>query len=388
MKKLHKLNSTPIILVLSFIVLLMTGEYIKTHFNYNNIFTKLETNNSKITKNNNDLKDFSMGELPTNAKNTNVENIKVYPGGFPVGIKMNTKGVLVVGFSDIEVAQDKIESPGKKSGMELGDVILKVNNEDILDSKDLIKKVDKSKQNIEITIQRGDKIFNKTINPVVSTLDNSKKMGLWVRDSTAGVGTMTFYYEKNNVYGALGHPITDADTNSILKVRSGELVDSSIIAVKKGEKGSPGELKGIFIDNEKSKGTILNNTFAGIYGKLNGENKFAFRSGQLSVLPRDKVKEGKAQILTTIDENGPTLYDVEIVKLFHQDAPDIKSMVIKVTDERLLNKTGGIVQGMSGSPIIQDNCIVGAVTHVLVNRSDVGYGIYIEWMLNEAETVK
>lgn len=387
MKKLNKFNSTPIILILSLILLLSAGGYIETNY-HSNIFTKYETNNSKNTKNNDNFKEISMEDLPTNAKSTSVEDIKVYPGGFPVGIKMSTKGVLVVGFSDIEITEDKVESPGKKAGMELGDVILKVNNEDILDSKDLMNKVEKSKNIIELTIQRGEQIFNKNITPIISTLDNTKKMGLWVRDSTAGVGTMTFYYEKDNVYGALGHPITDSDTNSILKVRSGELIKSSIIAVKKGEKGSPGELKGIFIDNENTRGTILNNTFAGIYGKLNKENKFSFKNAPLNILPRDKVKEGKAQILTTIDENGPTLYDVEIVKLFHQDSPDIKSMVIKVTDERLLNKTGGIVQGMSGSPIIQNNCMVGAVTHVLVNRADVGYGIYIEWMLNEADILK
>ena len=387
MNKHHNFKNflTPIILILIITLASINFNQIKP---FNSIITSLQFKNSSLNEKNNNKNNILMDYIPTNSKVAKNKDIKLYVGGFPIGIRMNTEGVLVVGFSDIEIKDTRLESPGRKAGIEIGDTIIKIDGRRVLNSKELQKIVNECKSdNLTVEIKRNDKTIERNIKTILSSIDNSKKIGLWVRDSTAGVGTLTFYDKESNIYGALGHPITDADTNSVLKVRTGEVLDSSIIGVKKGVKGSPGELKGIFINENDIRGNIDANTYAGIYGKLDSDNKFKFSSQPMQIMERKQVKEGKAKILTTIDENGPRLYDAEIVKVYNQDSPDTKSMVIKVTDKRLLDKTGGIVQGMSGSPIIQDDKLVGAVTHVLVNRADVGYGIYIEWMLEEAHII-
>jgi stage IV sporulation protein B len=312
------------------------------------------------------------------------EDLEIYPGGSCVGVKIQTKGVLVVGFSDIETNEGKAESPSRKAGIMLGDVVLKVNSQEIENSKDLIKKLNNlTNSDVKVTISHNNEIMEKTIVSIKSSTDEKYKIGLWVRDSTAGVGTLTFYDGNTKKFGALGHPITDNDTNTILSIKDGSLINTSIISVRKGQKGNPGELKGVFVEEDNPLGEIKNNTVCGIFGT--SDNKLNTRSNKpLKVGFRDEIKEGKAKIITTIDESGPQMYDIEIVKLLSQDNPGPKSMIIKVTDPKLLEKTGGIVQGMSGSPIIQNNKIVGAVTHVLINKPDVGYGIYIEWMLKDA----
>ena len=387
MNKHHNFKNflTPIILILIITLASINFNQIKP---FNSIITSLQFKNSSLNEKNNNKNNILMDYIPTNTKASKNRDIKLYVGGFPIGIRMNTEGVLVVGFSDIEIKDTRLESPGRKAGIEIGDTIIKIDGKRVLNSKELQKVVNECKSdNLTVEIKRDDKTIERNIKTILSSVDNSKKIGLWVRDSTAGVGTLTFYDKESNIYGALGHPITDADTNSVLKVRNGEVLDSSIIGVKKGAKGAPGELKGIFINENDRRGNIDANTYAGIYGKLDPDNKFKFSSQPMQIMERKQVKEGKAKILTTIDENGPRLYDAEIIKVYNQDSPDTKSMVIKVTDKRLLDKTGGIVQGMSGSPIIQDDKLVGAVTHVLVNRADVGYGIYIEWMLEEAHII-
>jgi len=313
--------------------------------------------------------------------------LEVYPGGTSVGIKLSTKGVLVVGHSDIESVEGKVESPAKNSGIELGDVLIKINGEEIQSSKDLSKKIknlDNSKINVDYL--RNGNIENKEID--LEKENNEYKLGLWVRDSTAGIGTLTFYDKNTSIFGALGHPITDGDTNKPFIVRNGDLLNSSVISVRKGEKGSPGELKGLFVNEKESLATIEKNTEAGIFGEASADLVNPAFNKPLKVGFRNEIKEGAAKIITTIDENGPKMYDIEIVKLLPQEEPGPKSMVIKVTDEELLEKTGGIVQGMSGSPIIQDDKLVGAVTHVLINKPDVGYGIYIEWMLKDAGVIE
>ena len=219
------------------------------------------------------------------------------------------------------------------------------------------------------------------IHPIKS-VDGKNKIGLWVRDSTAGIGTVTFIDPVTGIYGALGHPITDVDTGDIIKISKGNIVSSSIVNVKRGEKGNPGELKGVFINDDINLGSVEQNTKFGIFGKYSLENIY---TEKLKIALKDEIQEGPAQIISTVDNGEPKLYDVVIEKLLQQDNPSSKSMIIKVVDEDLLKKTGGIVQGMSGSPIIQNNKIVGAVTHVLVNKPDTGYGIYIEWMLKESK---
>ena len=315
------------------------------------------------------------------------KNIEVYPGGISIGVKINNKGALVVGYSDISTYDGLSESPGKIAGIELGDIIEEVNGENIETCSDLISKV-KSCRNDELTVKilRGNSEITKKV-PLIKE-DNEYKIGLWVRDSTAGIGTLTFYDKDSKTFGALGHPITYGDTNVSFNIKSGTLIRSSILSIKKGERGNPGEIKGLFINENESIGTIEKNTSSGIYGDGLTELINPNFNKAMTVAYRDEIKEGHAQIITTVEDDGAKAYDIEILKLLPQDEPGSKSMIIKIVDPVLLEKTGGIVQGMSGSPIIQNGKIIGAVTHVLINKPDVGYGIYIEWMLQDAGVIK
>ncbi|HJD00811.1 MAG TPA: SpoIVB peptidase [Candidatus Dwaynia gallinarum] len=310
------------------------------------------------------------------------KEIQLYPGGNVVGIKLQTNGPLVVGFSDIENEEQKPYSPSKESGINLGDVILAINEIEINSSEFLAETLNSLKlDELDVKIERDGKILYKKVKPV-KTSDGKNKIGLWVRDSTAGIGTVTFIDPETGLYGALGHPITDVDTGDIIKISKGNIVNSSIVNVKRGEKGNPGELKGVFINDDIKLGNVKHNTKYGIFGEYSLEN---FYGEKLSIALKNEIQEGPAKIISTIDNDEPKMYDVVIEKLLQQDNPSSKSMIIKVVDEELLEKTGGIVQGMSGSPIIQNNKLVGAVTHVLVNKPDTGYGIYIEWMLKESK---
>ena len=310
------------------------------------------------------------------------KEIQLYPGGNVVGIKLQTNGPLVVGFSDIENEEQKPYSPSKESGINLGDVILAINEIEINSSEFLAETLNSLKlDELDVKIERDGKILYKKVKPV-KTSDGKNKIGLWVRDSTAGIGTVTFIDPETGLYGALGHPITDVDTGDIIKISKGNIVNSSIVNVKRGEKGNPGELKGVFINDDIKLGNVKHNTKYGIFGEYSLEN---FYGEKLSIALKDEIQEGPAKIISTIDNDKPKMYDVVIEKLLQQDNPSSKSMIIKVVDEELLEKTGGIVQGMSGSPIIQNNKLVGAITHVLVNKPDTGYGIYIEWMLKESK---
>jgi stage IV sporulation protein B len=312
--------------------------------------------------------------------------IMLYPGGQPVGVKISTKGVLVVALSDIETKNGKVASPGATAGIQIGDSIIKINEKEITASEQVASIVSSSEGNdLSITLERKGSIIKKKIKPVKSDNDNSYKIGLWVRDSTAGVGTLTFYDAKSQKFAALGHPITDIDTGTILTVGSGQIISSSIVSVRKGLRGSPGELKGIFVDEESSLGNVHKNTECGIFGSADKRLINEKYNKPMKIALRKEIKEGPAKIITTVQGEEPKAYSIEIQKLLEQDSPGPKSMIIKVTDPELLEKTGGIVQGMSGSPIIQNDKIIGAVTHVLINKPDVGYGIYIEWMLKDAD---
>ena len=314
------------------------------------------------------------------------KNIMVYPGGQPIGVKLNTKGVLVVALSDIEGINGKTPSPAANAGVQIGDSIISINNVEINHAEDLSRAINK-KKNLELTLRvqrkNNPNLLEIKVKPTLNE-DGKQKIGLWVRDSTAGVGTLTLYDDKTKKFAALGHPITDADTGTTLNVNNGVIISSNIISIKKGTRGSPGELRGLFIEENKIKGQIIKNTECGIFGdgtKSLINTKF---NKPMQIGKRDEIKVGKAEILTTINGSEPQLFQIEIQKLLPQNISGPKSMVIKITDSRLLEKTGGIVQGMSGSPIIQNNKIIGAVTHVLINKPDVGYGIYIEWMLKDA----
>ncbi|MDY4078354.1 MAG: SpoIVB peptidase [Clostridium sp.] len=321
-------------------------------------------------------------------KTKNDNDIYVTPGGDSVGVRLSSNGVLVVGYSKIKSKGEEKESPAKEVGIEIGDLITKVNNKTVKRCSEFISKVKECKnKKITLEIERGNETITKEVVPKKEE-NNEYKLGIWIRDSTAGVGTLTFFDEETGKFGALGHPVTDGDTNKLFSIEEGDILESSILSVKKGEKGNPGELRGIFLDESNPIGKIEKNTQCGIFG-CNKENLKEYnKNSPMKVGFKEEIQLGKASIITTIDESGPKEYEIEIVKLFNQEEPTAKSMVIKVTDPELLEKTGGIVQGMSGSPIIQNNKIIGAVTHVLINKPDVGYGVYIDWMLKDAGILK
>lgn len=214
------------------------------------------------------------------------------------------------------------------------------------------------------------------------------KLGLWVRDAAAGVGTVTFYDPDSGSFGALGHGIQDVDTGDLITIAKGEAVTSNILSITKGEKGSPGEIRGT-IENGKTIGEVYKNTSLGIYGKLNNRNRVELdNTKRTQVLARNEIKQGKASILCSLESNKVEEYEIEIQKLYTNNNENNKSMVLKVTDNRLLEKTGGIIQGMSGSPILQDGKFVGAVTHVMVNDPTTGYGVFADMMLKEMRSVE
>ncbi|MEG0132671.1 MAG: SpoIVB peptidase [Clostridium sp.] len=327
---------------------------------------------------------FSEDVKVENLNYAKTSDIMVYLGGKPLGIKINTKGALVIALSDIEIDGNKIQSPAAVAGIAIGDSIMKINGDYIKKAEDIATYVNKAMgEKIKVTVNRKGEEMDFTVSPIISKVDENYKIGLWVRDSVAGVGTLTFYHKESGKFGALGHPITDMDTNTIMSVGKGEIVNSNIVSIRKGAKGNPGELRGIFTEDNNILGSIKANNSCGVFGDGNDNlisNKF---NKPIKVGFKNEIKIGKAQILTTIEGNEPELFDIVIEKLLNQTEPDGKSMIIRVVDPKCLEKTGGIIQGMSGSPIIQDNKIVGAVTHVLVNKPDTGYGIYMDWMISE-----
>ena len=307
---------------------------------------------------------------------------RLIPGGDAVGVAMRTQGVLVVGVSDVLRGQ----SPAQLSGLKPGDVLQRVDGEAVTGSEQLAALIaEKGVRPLAVEFLRGGLSMQTTMTPALDDNTGTARMGAWVRDSTAGVGTLSFYDPDTGRYGALGHAITDGDTGSILTVGEGQLLRAQVVAVQKGQKGAPGELKGSFLREGEVLGDITRNSALGIYGKLNAPAVSSLYPDGLPVGLQDTVEEGPAQILSTVDAGGVQAYDIEILRVNRNATSKQKSMLIRVTDPALLEKTGGIVQGMSGSPIIQNGKIIGAVTHVLVNDPTRGYGIFIEHMLGEAE---
>ncbi|EGT3615721.1 SpoIVB peptidase [Clostridium perfringens] len=388
MKNINKRIKSILIMMISLILLLSSVLFVRDYCGSNNVFASSNFYSLNSKTNNRDEKFKNRYGVALVNNEQEKKDIELYAGGNSVGVRVSTDGVLAVGYSELTTSNGEVASPAQNGGIQVGDRLLCVNGKKIKSSKDLSKQINDSKsENVQILLERNGEEITKNIN-LVKNQDGDYKIGLWVRDSTAGVGTLTFYDKDSGKYGAIGHPITDSETDKILSIKNGDLLNSSIISIKKGVKGNPGELRGIFSSDKTPIGNVTGNTHCGIFGDMKKENFRNFNNKTYKVGWRDEIEPGPAQIITTIDEDGPKLYDIEIVKLMKQDTISTKSMVIRVTDERLLEKTGGVVQGMSGSPIIQNNKIVGAVTHVLVNKPDVGYGIYIEWMLKDAQIIK
>lgn len=310
-----------------------------------------------------------------------VSNKQLVACGNTVGVKMKIDGILVIGISDVETLDGQKVLPAKDSGIRPGCLITSVNGKTLKNIEELVAEINKSAgKSIKVNFKYGTAENHTALLPVISSDDKKYHIGLWVRDSTAGIGTLTFYDPKTSTFGALGHGITDIDTGTLMPVATGEIIESSILGIKAGKSGVPGELKGVFID-DTGLGTIEINSEFGIYGKLSN-NATAKLSGKLYTIGlRSEIREGPAVILSNIDGKNIEEYSIEIQKVSRQNLNGSKGMIIKVTDKKLLDATGGIVQGMSGSPIIQNGRIIGAVTHVLVNDPTKGYGIFIEGML-------
>ena len=307
-----------------------------------------------------------------------IPKTKVVPLGSAIGLKLYTEGVLVVGMSQINGVK-----PYENTKIEEGDRIISINNKKINNTEDLIETVNSFKgKEVEIKyINNNNEEKTANITPIKGT-DDEYKLGLWVRDAAAGVGTATFYIPETGIFSAIGHGITDIDTGNLITIANGELVNSNIISIVKGKKGQPGEIRGS-IEGQVKLGDIYKNTPFGIYGKINNSIELENIENEMEVLPRNEIKEGKAYIICELENGKKDKYDIQIEKIYLNNNKDNKSMLIKITDERLLEKTGGIIQGMSGSPIIQDNKFVGAITHVLVNNPKEGYAVFADMMLKE-----
>lgn len=321
-----------------------------------------------------------LGVLPVkNVKLKVYETEGLYPGGMAFGVKLFTEGVLVVGISGVTGFGFTV-SPATEAGIQKGDVLLSVDGVEIDSAEALRAAIEAAGANaVKIRLRRGEEILSTTLYPALSAEDNKYRAGLWVRDSTAGIGTITYIDAESGSFAGLGHGICDSDTGSLMPLGRGVVVNVDITGVKKGTAGIPGELKGTF-DNVQ-QGTIESNTETGVYGTL---DSLPQEIGEpLPVGLKDELKIGKAYIYTTLSGNTPSRYEIEIEKIY-KNSGKTKNFLIKVTDSALLEQTGGIVQGMSGSPIIQNGKIVGAVTHVLVNDPTRGYGIFIENMLETA----
>ena len=311
----------------------------------------------------------------------------VIPVGNIAGVKLYTNGVLVVGMSEIEGEDSKTYKPYENTGIEEGDTIIKINDNVISSTDDLIEKVNMSNgEKIEIEYIHDEETKECSITPI-KTSNEEYKLGLWVRDSAAGVGTVTFYEPSTQSFGALGHGITDIDTGDLLNIASGEFVTAKVLNIKKGEDGNPGKIQGT-VEEQETIGEITKNTEFGIYGKIQDLSSLNIdTSKELEVAMRDEIELGKATILCSLDNQTVKEYEIEITKIYKDNHYNNKSMEIKVTDEELIEKTGGIIQGMSGSPIIQNGKFIGAVTHVLVNSSTEGYAIFGDLMLKQSKEV-
>ena len=340
-----------------------------------------ETKVSKSTPKNYSVNLKAFGFIPIKQASVKVvSKNEVRVLGSPFGIKIYTDGVMVVGLDSVTTENGKI-SPGLKAGLKEGDLIISINGEKVFSNEDVARIIEASDgKELTLNIISNEKSKTVKITPALCYQSGKYKTGIWVRDSSAGIGTLTFYSPTSGTVCGLGHGICDVDTGKLLTMNSGELVKAEILDVNKGNSGDPGELIGRFKDESFSTLKINNET--GVYGSCD----LSYDDKNLTELAlKQEVKVGEAQILTTVNGETPKYYKCEIEKIAHNNSIT-KNMVVKITDDELISKTGGIVQGMSGSPILQNGKLVGAVTHVLVDDPTKGYAIFAENMLETAQS--
>ena len=334
-------------------------------------------NNSKVSPVENDIK--LLGIIPV--KTTSIiqsKPKKVSVSGESFGIKLYTDGVIIVGIRDVETDKGKC-NPAKEAGLEKGDIIIEINGKKVY-SADSVTNIlnDNNGKDYKITVKRNGNYKEFLLKPAYSSSQGCYKVGLWVRDSTAGVGTITYYDKSNNTVSALGHPITDVDTNEIMPILDGEAVRATVTRIYKSKAGEAGSLCCEFTND--IIGTLKKNCQSGIYGKYTCTLKNTY---EYEVASPNEIVRGPVQILCTIDSGKAKFYNAQISRISYRENKKGKNMVVKITDERLLEKTGGIVQGMSGSPIIQNGKLVGALTHVIVDSPEKGYAIFAQDMVDE-----
>ena len=363
----------------------LLGLYIKPKVNYQTMQTASNINKTKVNelgKIDFDLSFFNIFKLKEINVNV-ISKTKVIPMGNAIGMKLYTDGVLVVGMSEIEG-----KKPYENSGIKEGDRIVQIDKKAIDNTEDLMEAVNKcSGKEISVKYIRDNTTITTSIKPIKNS-GNQYKIGLWVRDAAAGVGTLTFYEPSSGMFGTLGHGILDVDTSELIKIANGELVTTNILNITKGKKGDPGEIRGT-IESGHTIGNIDKNTSFGVFGTLNKTPYINIQNNdEIEVALREEIKIEDAQIICELENGKREKYNIKIQKVFLNNNKDNKSMLIKITDEKLLEKTGGIIQGMSGAPIIQNGKFIGAVTHVLVNDPTIGYGVFADIMIKQMREVK
>lgn len=315
-----------------------------------------------------------------------MEEPEVVVLGSVIGMKLYTKGVLVVGMSEI-YGQDSVSyKPYENTGIQEGDTIIEVNNNAICSTDELINCINESKgKTIKLTYVHNEEKKEVSITPVETDI-NSYKIGLWVRDTAAGVGTATFYDKTSNKIAALGHGILDADTEELIDISTGELTTVDIVSVIKGESGNAGKIQGV-IEKQTEIGKIIKNTSFGVFARTTNYSIIDYKK-TMKIALRNEIKIGEATLLCSLDSNEIKEYKVQIEKIYVDNNVNNKSMLIKINDKELIDKTGGIIQGMSGSPIIQNNKLIGALTHVLVQEPTKGYAIFADLMVKQMREVE
>lgn len=324
-----------------------------------------------------------LGAIPIKSSSLTVSSrYYVVPSGDIFGLRLFTEGVVIVKIENVDTATGNF-SPASAAGLAVGDVIVKVDESKVTSSNELSNLLSqKDKSSFNISFIRDGKELKTTLNTAMSVSEGKNKAGMWIRDSAAGIGTLTFYEPNSKIFAGLGHGVCDIDTGEILPLSDGDIVAAKVCGCYKGTSGKAGELCGSFLN--ESIGILYSNNSKGVYGLMTKKLKC---DGAMPIAFSNEIELGKAQIIASVDENGPKYYDIEITRISPSNGEN-KNLVIKITDNELIEKTGGIVQGMSGSPIIQNEMLVGAVTHVLVNDPTRGYGIFIENMIVEAEKIK
>ncbi len=307
---------------------------------------------------------------------------EIIPVGHTMGIKVYTEGVLIIGTAPVLTAEGE-KDPAGLAGLAKGDVITHIEDKPILSAKEMQNAIRNSEgRELLIRIRRDNKTEELRAEAVKSATDGELKLGVWIRDSMAGIGTITFYDPKTQLFGALGHGVNDSQTGGLLEISAGQIVHSVVVDVMPGQSGAPGELRGQF-DSQCDGGELLDNTNNGVFGILKGKSVLGEKlRAPMPVGAPEELKTGRATILSNVQGNEIEEFDIEITKIISENG-NAKNFMIKVIDDRLIGITGGIVQGMSGSPVIQDGKIMGAVTHVLINDPRRGYGIFIHSMIND-----